>query len=284
MSNPLNDLVPVLAAGTAILTLAFVSGRFLRAEAAAAKKSFWMITLAVLLLIWPLEVVLPDWKFGLPTNKGEKSATTIAVPTSAVLVTEATELKPLSLPPQVPGINTVELEPVATSTWSVVRIFAVVWLGGFTLLLLRLGIGRIALARLWREGQHASSEWDQLARESASALELHRKVAVRISPAARLPMTWGIRNPRILLPENASKLSEEERRALLLHEMTHIASSDALALVTGQLAVAIHWLNPLAWLALARLRFLQELACDQRVLSLQKGDPADYAGLLVTIA
>jgi hypothetical protein len=51
----------------------------------------------------------------------------------------------------------------------------------------------------------------------------------------------------------------------------------------SRLACAFHWYNPLVWLAAARVRSLQERACDDAVL--RSGEvPSDYAQFLLDVA
>src|SRR5690606_6299228 len=59
--------------------------------------------------------------------------------------------------------------------------------------------------------------------------------------------------------------------------------ADPLTHLLAQAACAIHWMNPLAWLAARRLRIERERACDDLVLAYGTSGP-DYADQLLTIA
>ena len=64
-----------------------------------------------------------------------------------------------------------------------------------------------------------------------------------------------------------------------MHELAHIRRNDYLAATLVRLACAIHWYNPLVWLAARESRKLQEQACDDAVL--RSGAAAsDYASFL----
>lgn len=92
------------------------------------------------------------------------------------------------------------------------------------------------------------------------------------------PMTIGIVRPRILVPPGM-----EDVHAVLVHERAHIARHDLLVQLVAQLACAMYWWNPLAWLAAARLRTLREHACDDIVIA-SGVRPSTYASDMLAVA
>lgn len=74
------------------------------------------------------------------------------------------------------------------------------------------------------------------------------------------PFTLGILRPRIYLP---STLGGETRRAVLLHERTHLRRHDPQVKPLFYAVVCLHWFNPLAWLAFRQLEREMESACDE---------------------
>jgi TonB family protein len=99
-------------------------------------------------------------------------------------------------------------------------------------------------------------------------------VWVRRRPVVESAMTWGILRPVILLPEG------ESRPEVLAHEQAHLARRDGLWRVLAQVACAVYWFHPLAWLAAWRSAQEAEQACDDFVLA-GGACPGDYAALLV---
>ena len=74
------------------------------------------------------------------------------------------------------------------------------------------------------------------------------------------PFTLGILRPRIYLPEG---LDGETRRAVLLHEQTHLRRHDPQVKPLFYAVVCLHWFNPLVWLAFRQLEQAMEAACDE---------------------
>jgi beta-lactamase regulating signal transducer with metallopeptidase domain len=81
------------------------------------------------------------------------------------------------------------------------------------------------------------------------------------------PALHGLWHPRLLLPKGfTAKFSAEELRFVLLHELAHLKRRDLWMSWVMAALQAIHWFNPLVWLAFARWRDDRELACDAMVL------------------
>lgn len=74
------------------------------------------------------------------------------------------------------------------------------------------------------------------------------------------PFTLGIFRPRIYLP---AALTGEARRAVLLHEQTHLRRHDPQVKPLFYAVACLHWFNPLAWLAFRQLEREMESACDE---------------------
>lgn len=92
---------------------------------------------------------------------------------------------------------------------------------------------------------------------------------------------WAPRS-RILLPHDFfERFDATQRRLILQHERSHLQRGDALWSLLGDIALALLWFHPLAWLAWPRLRLDQELACDERVLRQSPRDRVKYAHTLL---
>ena len=74
----------------------------------------------------------------------------------------------------------------------------------------------------------------------------------------------GYFRPRIYLPMG---MGEDQRALILKHEQTHLKRLDHWTKLIGFLALAVHWFNPLVWIAYWMLCQEIELACDEAVVA-----------------
>ncbi|MGE5611248.1 MAG: M56 family metallopeptidase [Bacillota bacterium] len=157
-------------------------------------------------------------------------------------------------------------EAPTTMPWTVW--FELIWLLGSVLLLGRLLLGFLSLWWLQRRSARISQgEWMPLLGQLCSLLGIRRSVELLSNSHRTMPMTWGLWRTRVLLPEPAASWRPEQRRAVLLHELAHAKRWDCLTQVLTQVACAVHWFNPLVWVAWRRMQAEQERACDDLVLS-----------------
>ena len=106
---------------------------------------------------------------------------------------------------------------------------------------------------------------------------------VRVSAAIEAPVVVGVLRPIVLLPTESQGWTQERMQAVLLHEFSHVRRYDGLALLIAQLACALYWFQPLAWLARRQLRRECELAADEAVIA-SGLRPTSYAQHLLEIA
>ena len=101
---------------------------------------------------------------------------------------------------------------------------------------------------------------------------LHLRFQVR--EAVKIPGGWecdridtafilGFIKPKIYIPMG---MSSSTRRHILAHERTHLEKGDHWFKMIGFIALAIHWFNPLVWVAYILLCKDIEMACDERVV------------------
>lgn len=111
-----------------------------------------------------------------------------------------------------------------------------------------------------------------------------RKLEKGIYESERIsaPFVIGVRNPKIYLPVD---VSESEREYLILHEQVHVRYGDYFVKCVGFFATAIHWFNPLVWLAYLLYSKDVEMRCDEVVIDkLGYRIKKDYSLSLVSYA
>lgn len=171
--------------------------------------------------------------------------------------------------------------PAAPIHWSSLLVLA--WFGGIGVLGLRLLAGQVGIARLSRIAVPVTSpQWRATLREPGMLAGL-RRVRFFESAEVATPCTWGILRPAVLLPAEGADWPAEARRQVVIHELAHVRRLDTLTHLASALAVALHWFNPLAWLASRAARVAREQACDDAVLA-AGGAPSAYASLLLAAA
>ncbi|MDX1660448.1 MAG: M56 family metallopeptidase [Gemmatimonadota bacterium] len=249
-------LIDIAVKGSLVLIAGWGLARALEGRSAAVRHLVWSATLGALAALPLLSVALPEWR--LAVLPAEPMAAAAASSTS---------------------ITAAPSEGIA---WS--RLAAFAWLAGALAVTVVTVAGRIRLAWLTRGCEDLEhGPWPALANRIAGEVGLGRAVRLRMVDRAMMPMVWGVVRPVVLLPSTAESWSAPLRRHVLLHELAHVKRYDCLVQIVARVALAIHWFNPLAWIAARRLRLERERACDDHVLGCG-ADACDYAEDLVEMA
>src|SRR5690348_9337958 len=150
------------------------------------------------------------------------------------------------------------------------------WLMGAAVALLRLGVHYVRLLRGLRAGP---ANWTRALEQAWPGSDTRRLREHAGGPA----VLWALPRSLILLPADfAERFDNDATRELVLrHEITHARRGDAWWSLAMEIASALLWFHPLAWLARSRFRLDQELACDERVLRDAPRDAAGYAHTLL---
>ena len=106
------------------------------------------------------------------------------------------------------------------------------------------------------------------------SLVSYLKLKTKVREAVRIRGGWecdkidtafilGFIKPRIYIPMG---MDRQARKHILEHERTHLDKGDHWIKMIGFLALALHWFNPLVWIAYILLCKDIEMACDERVV------------------
>ena len=108
-------------------------------------------------------------------------------------------------------------------------------------------------------------------------------IPVHVAPALPSPCLVGLFSPAVYVTEEAAA-DTTMLRHVLAHELTHYNHRDHLWSVLRGAALAVHWWNPLVWLAVVCSRRDGELACDEGALKkLGDSERTAYGETLLTL-
>ena len=276
--------------GLALLILTALAARLMRRKSAAARHLIWALAMAALLLMPLVSMGIPQWHLPLlpqddpfvPLTAPETSSPVAQAPSqapSASAPPPSAPPEPAAAPPTEPAAETL---PAAPFPWTAAA--CLIWLAGALVVALPHLAGMLAVRRLARRARPLEEgAWNDLAGDLMGTLSLRRPIRLLRAEGPVMPMTWGLWKTTLLLPQGTEAWSEDQRRTVLLHELAHAKRHDCLTQAMAGAALALHWANPLAWMAIRRLRLEQERACDDLVLT-AVALPYDYAGHLVQVA
>ena len=143
------------------------------------------------------------------------------------------------------------------------NIYSVLWLAGMAALLV-----------------HALVSAGKLKRKLATAILLRDNIYE--SEFVDSPFVFGVVKPNIYLPMH---MDEGTAAYVIAHECAHLARRDHWGKVLGYLVLALHWFNPLVWVAYILFCRDIELACDEKVVrGLDGAARADYSQALLSCA
>lgn len=143
------------------------------------------------------------------------------------------------------------------------NIYSVLWLAGMAALLV-----------------HALVSAGKLKRKLATAILLRDNIYE--SEFVDLPFVFGVVKPNIYLPMH---MDEGTAAYVIAHEHAHLARRDHWWKVLSYLVLALHWFNPLVWVAYILFCRDIELACDEKVVKgLDGAARADYSQALLSCA
>jgi beta-lactamase regulating signal transducer with metallopeptidase domain len=269
--------------GSLILLAALGATALMRRASASARHLVWLAALAALLVLPLARQVVPEWRVLPGTPAVLASAPTAPAAPVERSATPAGVARAPGGHAAPPAPETASPNPAPPTSYDLPRAALLLWSAGAALLLLRLGWGVARVRSIERRATELTDEeWVRMTDGLSRRLGLGRIVRLLRDPDARVPMTWGVLRPVVLLPPEADGWEVERRRVVLAHELAHVRRGDALTQWVAHLALAVHWFNPLVWVAARKLRQEREQACDDAVLEIGTA-PAAYAGHLLTI-
>ena len=258
-----------------LLLAALLATRLLRQSSAATRHLIWTAAVTGVLLLPLLSVVVPAWDVPVVSLQAKVDAPLaeprVAEPDAPVAASAAREVASTPTPSSPTAVTqpaSAEARVGLLDDLSAATIVTTLWLLVAGLLLLRLAIANARVSG-WRRASEIVEDgrWNSLLRRLTRDYHIERPVVLLQNDHTDVPVTWGVVYPVVLIPANADEWDEEQRIAVLTHELAHVKRFDALSQMIGQAMLALLWFHPLAWVAVRRMRQEREHACDDFVLA-----------------
>ncbi len=160
-------------------------------------------------------------------------------------------------------------EPLTAERYSLGwQIIATVWLAG------ALTIVAYLLQFMWKLNRRASTFTLVDDPHILSVLDDCRKkfgikkpIPVYTGAIWKSPHIFGLIRPRIYVPKAIClELSRSHLTHIFAHELAHLKRRDHIWNALGSFVLALHWINPLVWMCIKRMKTDRELACDAYAL------------------
>ena len=301
-SRWLDVLFAASVKGFIVLALAAGLNLVLRRSSSALRHLIWLLAITSCLCLPVISVILPSWQLsvvpqmhnltdaspGLERNL-DGSELQLSEPRSVALQASIPNIHQNQEPARLrnAGQSTSDASGLqALGWWTMPALWTgigIVWFIGMLFVLVPLLAGLVGIWRIARRSQRVTEgSLAALMNEIGQELGLERRVSL-LRSKSKMPLTWGVFRPQVLVPADAENWTADRQRAVLLHELAHVQRWDWLTQTISHICCAVYWFNPLVWMADRRMRLERERACDDHVLT--AGYRAtDYAEHLLEIA
>lgn len=159
----------------------------------------------------------------------------------------------------------IEYREVNLSPKISIRLFdliAYIWGAGVLIFLLVVIISYFRF--LYRKSKNSVKISDnKIFSEVKKELKIKKHIRLKASSDIDSPILVGVLFPTVYIP--CREIPDDNMRMVLLHELTHYKRKDLLIKWFAVLVNAVHWFNPLCYLACANLSEACEVSCDMSV-------------------
>ena len=249
---------------TIVLLVAHAVIPLLKRRSAAERHALWTAALTIATLLPLLTWLLPSWE-----------------PAWAQRAAESWPVFESRLDGGNAGDIVIRATGVDASDRTIAAFVPWLWSAGSLLLCAMFVRQAVRLHRLTASGVEAPARHSLIATRVAASLSLPAP-RLTCSDRLRIPLAWGLRRARILLPAHSREWTDERLWSVCAHEIAHISRGDWIAHLAAECACRIFWFNPLFWMARSRMSRESERAADDIVIGLG-ANATDYASHLIDI-
>jgi bla regulator protein BlaR1 len=240
------------------------------------RHALWLLVLIRLVLPWSFESKLSVFNWLNPLWLSSRPAALASNPAPAEAAVASEESAP-----------TATFQPPSPSPFQtrLQQALALLWLTGVLALPACLFFG------LWRLGRSIRRQRPvtdgailDLLEDCKQTMKVRTPLSLVETPHTRCPALFGFIRPRLLLPPGLlGRFSPAELRHVFLHELAHVKRGDIILNWLTTAPLILHWFNPLAWLAVSRMRADGELACDALALSYTTSERKSYGETILKL-
>ncbi|MGH9803144.1 MAG: M56 family metallopeptidase, partial [Blastocatellia bacterium] len=219
-----------------------------RAKSPALRHHLWLAALVAVTLLPMLSAAIE--RLPLPQSNSRALAYVPAIPQPAITIELPATVNNAAVA-EVPGTPNKLSVFLAAIFW--------IWAIGVLILLIRFWRRQLVLRRLRSAALPVSPT--ELGCADVKGIKLG------LSPQINSPVLLGAWRPVILLPADiADWATADERRAMIRHELAHIARRDHQTNLFQNLLGAIFYFHPMVRFACRQLQIEREIACDDEVI------------------
>jgi len=157
---------------------------------------------------------------------------------------------------------------------------ALILCAGVLLRFLWLGVGMTRLYLLLKRAR-----W--MSRLPPAVKELRSTVGIAadvyISREVRGPVTFGLMRGTVLLPDSMTVMEEDYQRAIVCHELLHVARHDWGFMILEEIVRSLFWFHPGIWWVLRKIHLSREQVVDSEVMKIT-GNKKSYLESLLHMA
>ncbi len=149
-------------------------------------------------------------------------------------------------------------------TFDVMAWLAVIWAAGFLVVVSRTAVFYLVSRKRLKAAMPLNrSDFVSLC---AGLADMRYQGDIYMSDACQVPVLFGLLHPKIIVPVSAARMSDEDLKHVVLHELAHRKRGDMGVKTLWSLLLFISWFNPVLWLADRLFARDMERACDETVL------------------
>ncbi|MBL7188128.1 MAG: hypothetical protein ISS70_17535 [Phycisphaerae bacterium] len=188
--------------------------------------------------------------------------------------------------PQLTNSREFDVDVQLSGAWNRARVWLPpVWLMGSVVVFAWSMVRVCRFSRLLaKRSDVAPQELQNAAAKIARRLGLNTIPTICTTSARISPMVWWSGGKvRVVIPATLlDQMDAQQSQWILAHELAHVRRRDYLVRWLEWLACVCFWWNPVVWWAQRNLRAMEEICCDELVISCLNPKPKTYANSLLS--